>query len=315
MSGFGTWRLLVLALATTAAGLFGLLVFVGESGAQSTPPPFLVEEQPAPPGANVPCEPSAEHPYPVVLVHGTFERMAQNWKSVSPFLKEEGYCVFAIDYGTNGLGRIGRSAQELDVFVDKLLNYTGAQKVQVVGHSQGGMMPRYWIKYLGGKSKVEDLVGFAPSNYGTNLGKASSQNSTAKDFNLPAGNNPDGDNPCYSCDQQRADSMFIKRLNAGDDTPGGGSFSQIATEDDEIIIPFRNCFLKGTERTRDVILQNYYRKYYTDTVVTHQNIYEDPVAVQFMLDALDNPGTVNPDRALKDFPNVPPPPLPTPPLP
>lgn len=313
--GLGTSRVLWLVLAAAVASLLGLLTLTGESGAQETPPDFLVNEGPPPPGANVPCALTDEHPYPVVLVHGTFERMAQNWKTISPFLKEEGYCVFAIDYGTNGLGRIGRSAQELEVFVDKLLAYTGAEKVQVVGHSQGGMMPRYWIKYLGGKSKVEDLVGFAPSNYGTNLGSASSQNSTAEDFNLPAENNPDGANPCYSCDQQGADSRFIRRLNAGDDTPGGGSFTQIATEDDEIIIPFRNCFLKGTERTRDVILQNYYRKYYTDTVVTHQNIYEDPVAVQFMLDALDNPGTVDPDRALADFPGTPPPPLPPPPLP
>ncbi len=57
-----------------------------------------------------------------------------------------------------------------------------------------------------------------------------------------------------------------------------------------------------------MILQNYYRKYYTDAPVTHQNIYEDPVAVQFMLDALDNPGTVDPDRALENFPTTPPPP-------
>ena len=57
-------------------------------------------------------------------------------------------------------------------------------------------MPRYWITYLGGKGKVEDLAGFAPSDYGTNLRKASSQNATAEDFNLPAENNPDGeDNP------------------------------------------------------------------------------------------------------------------------
>ena len=304
--------MLWLALAASVAFALGYLVLVEKSGAQETPPDFLVSEGPPPPGANVPCELTDEHPYPVVLVHGTFERMAQNWKTKSPFLKEEGYCVFAIDYGTNGLGRIGRSAQELDVFVDRLLRYTGAEKVQVVGHSQGGMMPRYWIKYLGGKSKVEDLVGFAPSNYGTNLGKASSQNSTAEDFNLPAENNPDGDKPCYSCDQQGADCRFIRRLNAGDDTPGAGFFTQIATDDDEMIIPFRNCFLKGTERTRDVILQNYYqKKYQQDVVVTHQNIYEDPVAVQFMLDALDNPGTVDPDRALEDFPTVPPPPLPT----
>ncbi len=299
--GLGTSRVLWLALAASVAALLGLLVLPGESDAQFTPPRFLVDEGVPPPGANEPCEPSVEHPYPVVLVHGTFETMEQNWAVVSPRLKNEGYCVFALNYGNRGLGRVSKSARQLDVFVDKLLAYTGAEKVSLVGHSQGGMMPRYWIKYLGGKSKVEDLVGFAPSNYGTKLGKASSQNSAAEDFNLPAGNNPGGDNPCYSCDQQGADSRFIRRLNAGDDTPGSGSFTQIATEDDEIIIPFRNCFLKETERTRDVIFQNYYRKYYEDVVVTHQNIYDDPVAQEFMLDALDNPGPVNPDRALENF--------------
>jgi hypothetical protein len=61
------------------------------------------------------------------------------------------------------------------------------------------------------------------------------------------------------------------------------------------------CFLKGTERTRGVILQNYYRKYYQDVVVTHQNFYKDPFIQEFMLDALDKPGPVDPDRALEDF--------------
>jgi triacylglycerol lipase len=302
-------KVLGVTLAALAAGLVGLVVLTGESDAQSVPPPFLLKEGTPPPGANVECTPSAEHPNPVVLVHGTFETMEQNWFVVSPRLKDAGYCVFALNYGNRGLGRIGKSAQELDVFVDKVLAYTGAEKVSLVGHSQGGMMPRYWIKNLGGKSKVVDLVGFAPSNYGTNLAKATSQNSTAKDFDLPAANNPNRDNPCYSCDQQAAGSRFLKRLNKGDDTPGPGSFTQIATEDDEIIIPFRNCFLRGTQRTRNVILQNFYRKYQLapDPPITHQNIYDDPVAQEFMFDALDNPGPVNPDRALEDFP---PPPLP-----
>ncbi len=299
---FGIQRVLWLALAASVAILLGLLALPGESGAQSKPPPFLLNEGTPPPGANVPCKPSEEHPYPVVLVHGTFETMEQNWSVVSPRLKNEGYCVFALNYGNRGLGRIGRSAQELDVFVDKVLAYTGAEKVSLVGHSQGGMMPRYWIKYLGGKSKVEDLVGFAPSNYGTELGDASSEDSTAEDFNLPEANNPGGDNPCSSCDQQGADSRFIRRLNAGDDTPGPGSFTQIATENDEIIIPYTNCFLKGTERTRNLTLQKYYQP---EVVVTHQNIYDDPVAQEFMLDALDNPGTAQPRRALEDFPTPP----------
>ncbi len=50
-----------------------------------------------------------------------------------------------------------------------------------------------------------------------------------------------------------------------------------------------------------MILQDYYRKYYQD-VVTHQNIYKDPVAQEFMLDALDNPGPASPARALEDLP-------------
>ncbi len=78
------------------------------------------------------------------------------------------------------------------------------------------MMPRYWIKYLGGKSKVEDLVGFAPSNYGTNLGEASSEDSTAEDWGIE-GAEPT-DNPCYSCDQQGA--MFERTwAGAGSEVP------------------------------------------------------------------------------------------------
>lgn len=290
VGGFGALRVLGLAFALSAAILLGLLVVVGESDAREEVPTFLAKEGPPPPGANIPCEPTAKRPYPVVLVHGTFERMAQNWAVLSPELKKKGYCVFALDYGTNGLGRIGESAQELDVFVDKVLAYTGAEKVSLVGHSQGGMMPRYWIKYLGGKNKVDDLVGLAPSNYGTELGEATSQDSTAEDWGIE-GSEPTI-NPCYSCDQQGADSRFIKRLNEGDDTPGPGSFTQIATDDDEIIIPFTNCFLKGTERTRNVVIQ----KYNNNLLVTHQNIYNDPTAQKLTFDALANPGPAKPER-------------------
>jgi hypothetical protein len=88
-------RLVWMVLSSLVAVLLGLLLLVEESGAREEVPRFLVKEGPPPPGANIPCEPSAKRPYPVVLVHGTFERMAQNWKVLSPRLQEKGYCVFA----------------------------------------------------------------------------------------------------------------------------------------------------------------------------------------------------------------------------
>ena len=55
-------RLFWLAISAVAAVLSGVLVFAGTSDARS----------------DVPCKPSARHPHPVVLVHGTFETMDQN---------------------------------------------------------------------------------------------------------------------------------------------------------------------------------------------------------------------------------------------
>lgn len=67
----------------------------------------------------------------------------------------------------NALGPIDKSAEQLQVFVDKVLAATGAAKADLVGHSQGGLMPRYYLKFLGGAAKVNTFVGIAPDNHGT----------------------------------------------------------------------------------------------------------------------------------------------------
>ena len=72
-----------------------------------------------PPGAdNFSCQPSAAHPYPVVLVNGTFANMNSNWRAASPLLADNGYCVFAFNYGgampssdIQSTGEIAASAQ------------------------------------------------------------------------------------------------------------------------------------------------------------------------------------------------------------
>lgn len=122
------------------------------------------------------CKPSAAHPRPVVLVHGTFGNSIDNWLVLAPYLVNRGYCVYSLDYGQlpgvpvfNGLGPVDKSAGQLASFVDKVLAATGADKADLVGHSQGGMMPNYYLKFLGGAARVNALIGIAPDNHGTTL--------------------------------------------------------------------------------------------------------------------------------------------------
>src|SRR5436305_9032381 len=95
----------------------------------------------SPPGANNwACQPSSAHPYPVILVHGTFGDMSDSWQALAPLLYDNGYCVFALNYGAyNGsgnfgvyaTGEIGASAGELGQYVQTVLTDTGATQVDM----------------------------------------------------------------------------------------------------------------------------------------------------------------------------------------
>jgi len=213
----------------------------------------------SPPGANDwACKPTAAHPRPVVLVHGTFADMSNSWQAISPLLKNNGYCVFALNYGDyNGSGAVGvygvddipTSAQELNVFVDKVRAATGAAEVDLVGHSQGGMMPRYYLKYLGGASEVNALVGLSPSNHGTTLDGLF----ILSNF-FPGANQFTGA-LCPACEQQRVDSAFITNLNAGGETVPGVDYTVIQTRYDQVVTPYTSAFLSGSN-VKNILLQN-----------------------------------------------------------
>lgn len=215
----------------------------------------------SPPGANEwSCRPSAKHPYPVVLVHGTLENMAGNWYTLSSLLSDEGYCVFALNYGQEagrvigfpgalppgGTGHIVASASELAAFVERVLTDTGASQIDVVGHSQGGMMPRYYMRFLGGATKVHALVALSPSNHGTTV-----DGLIALLALLPGG--PDVgalEAVCGpACEEQFQGSAFLNNLNAGGDTVPGVAYTVIETRYDEVVTPYTSAFLSGPKVT------------------------------------------------------------------
>jgi triacylglycerol esterase/lipase EstA (alpha/beta hydrolase family) len=252
-------------LAATIAAIAGLAIAGTSASAEQLPVVYnsalgYAQSSPtaSPPGANNwACKPSAAHPRPVILVHGTFEDMSNNWQALSPLLYDNGYCVFALNYGSfggsgqfgiYGTGDIAQSAEQLASFVTKVLAATGARRVDLVGHSQGGMMPRYYLRFLGGAAKVHTLVGLSPSNHGTTLdGLFTLANffGASSFFGVL----------CPACEQQDVGSAFLANLNAGGDTVRGISYTVIQSTNDEVVTPYSSAFLSVTNVT-NILLQS-----------------------------------------------------------
>jgi hypothetical protein len=247
-------------------------------------------------GANTGCRPSAMHPYPVVLVHATLADEGSNWVTLSPLLANAGYCVYSFNYGAtvlsfcdlagcriDGLDHIEHSAEELSSFVNYVRFVTGASKVDLVGHSQGGMMPNYYIKFLGGASKVNELIGLAPSNHGTTLGGLTTllnefpwasevTTSLAEYIGAPA------------LPEQEEGSTFMKKLfGSGEPLASGVRYVVIETKNDEVVTPYTNAFLNGSNVT-DVTIQSQCPQ----DPVAHIGMFDDSPSLQNVLNQLSS---------------------------
>jgi triacylglycerol lipase len=245
------------------------------------------------------CKPTAEHPRPVVLVHGTFGNRATNWQTYGPLLKNNGYCVFALTYGAlnapypinalGGLGDMRTSAQQLSEFVDQVLDATGTSKVDIVGHSQGTLMPNYWVKYLGGASKVGSYISLAPLWHGTAIPVLPQ---VAKLFHLDLDAIP----LCTACGQFDPTSGFMQDIRAGGTAVPGVTYVNIMTKYDELVRPYTSGIEDGMT---NIVLQDGCRLDYTE----HFEIAADRNASLYVLNALD-PAHPRPIRCTLTLPFV-----------
>ena len=97
--------------------------------------------------------------YPVVMVHGIFFRDWQYmnyWGRIPQALKRNGAVVY---YGKQQSSlAIADSAAELKAELERVLAETGAEKVNIVAHSKGGLDSRYVISKLGMADRVASLT-------------------------------------------------------------------------------------------------------------------------------------------------------------
>jgi triacylglycerol lipase len=244
-----------------------------------------------PPGANdFSCKPDPGEE-PVVLVHGLFANQTDEWQSYSPLLANRGYCVFSLTYGTKpevsfpgyqpgGVKRMEESAAELGDFVEQVLAATGAGEVDIVGHSEGSLMPNYYVKYLGGASRVDDYVGITPIWHGTNPAGLASLNQLAIAFGVPPSGFALIDDLCGSCRQFLTGSEFIGKMRAGGVAAPGVTYTNLITRFDQLVIPYSSGIEAGM---RNIIVQDQCPLDLAD----HVSMAADPIVAQDILNALD----------------------------
>lgn len=209
-----------------SAVLFALLTAIG----------LTLVAQPAPAAA-------ATHT-PVVFVHG-FSGSASNWTSAKAVFTAGGYSsseLFTYEYNWSGSNKT--SAAGLASYVRQVLARTGAQQVDIVNHSMGGLVSDWYIKQLGGQQFVRHLASIAGANHGTTFA---------------------GSCLIYaSCVEMYPGSAFLATVNAGDESPGDTKYATWYSPCDGVILPYTSTTLSGA--ANHLVACQTHIGYLTDTV-------------------------------------------------
>ncbi|KAF9090932.1 hypothetical protein BGX23_005609 [Mortierella sp. AD031] len=222
------------------------------------------------------CKPTKEHPNPIIMLHGIF---APGFTTIRT--SRQGIPSFYLKYGMipgfdtiGGVTDIRNAAKELDVFITKVLAASSAQKIDLIGHSAGSVVARWYLKSLyhhlhnntqdnqqdkkdtedtddteGKKdkadedtrlSRVHSVVSIAPVGKGTSMQGMLALSQVLGLYNYLA----DTVQPyCEACVQLLEGSDFMQDLYGEDGLQAevpGVRYLNIVTSRDDAVTPFTN---------------------------------------------------------------------------
>lgn len=213
---------------------------------------------------------------PVLLVPGTTVTPEPNfsWNYERAFTAIGiRWCAITLPFDATGDIQV---AGEYVVSALRTMNRKSDREVDVVGWSQGGMVPRWALRFWPDTRKVvDDLVGLSPSNHGTLDADLACQGSC---------------NPAFH--QQASQSQFLRALNSGAETFAGIDYTVAYTRLDEVVVPNTgptpsSALRTGKGRIANIALQDIC----PTNIADHFAIGSfDAVGFAIVADALGHPG-------------------------
>src|SRR5262249_13283873 len=94
---------------------------------------------------------------PVLLIHGFLGTRGSLFQ-LEQRLTRDGFNVVSFNLGLLNVRDIRTSALLIHRKVEAILKQTGVRRIDIVGHSMGGLIGLYYIKRLGGKDSVRRMV-------------------------------------------------------------------------------------------------------------------------------------------------------------
>lgn len=194
--------------------------------AESLPPlpPVLAPEALGAPARGVVLEVRQHRALdPVILIPGYCEPLFL-FAAIAGHLQEAGFEAIGMDEHFPAIWDIRVSAERLAEKVESVLATTGASHVDLVSHSLGGLMARYYIKFLGGAERVARCVTLATPHHGTYVAHLWID---------------------WAARQMRPGSEFLTELNDGEEAFGPVRYTSIYSRMDQLIIPQDSAHLHG----------------------------------------------------------------------
>lgn len=168
---------------------------------------------------------------PILFVHG-YGGNNGNWQDMKTrFLNDGWQGVELYAYNYSFIDSNAASAAEIRDQVDRIIQTTGATKVDIIAFSMGSISSRYYLKNLGGTDKVDAWVSLAGPNHGTDEVQNQACSFTP-------------------CKEIIPGSAFLTALNATDETPGLVRYATFRSPCDETINPDASVILLGATNTQ-----------------------------------------------------------------
>jgi triacylglycerol lipase len=206
---------------------------------------------------------SQEQPGPVLLVPG-YGGSTAALQPLADRLAAEGRDATVVAVPGDGTGDLGEAAEALDEAADAALERTGAESVDVVGYSAGGVVARLWAAD-GGTAVARRIVTLGSPHHGTSLADLAGQ--------VAPDQCPD------ACRQLATASPLLARLNAGDETPDGPAWISIWTTQDQTVTPPESARLEGA-------LELPVQSVCAGARVAHGDLPRDPLVQAMVLEEL-----------------------------